>query len=197
MIEPVFATPIYKSDNCYEFTKEQLDCLSSLELMENRGNTVTKDKNIFNNPILSDLRNWCLANVNAFAEQLGKEKGVEFYITNSWYNKSKPHESHHSHMHPNSIFSAVLYVDGPDVPTFFYNNGAFANFTFYDKNKGNQFTANKVGIRNEPGRLVLFPSSLTHDVDTNRGNSDRHTISFNTFIKGKFGDYNDLTELTI
>jgi hypothetical protein len=74
-------------------------------------------------------------NVNAFAEQLGREEGVEFYITNSWYNKSKPHESHHSHMHPNSIFSAVLYVDGPDCPTFFYNNGAFANFTIYDKNK--------------------------------------------------------------
>ena len=76
MIEPIFATPIYKSDNCYEFTKEQLDCLSSLELMENRGNTVTKDKNIFDNPIFSDLKNWCLANGNAFAEQLGKVKRV-------------------------------------------------------------------------------------------------------------------------
>ena len=50
MIEPVFATPIYKSDTCYEFTKEQLDFLNGLEFMPNRGNTVTKDKNIFNNP---------------------------------------------------------------------------------------------------------------------------------------------------
>ena len=74
---------------------------------------------------------------------------------------------------------------------------SFNNFTFFDKVNGNPFTANKVGVLNEPGRLVLFPSYLHHEVDINKGNSDRYSISFNTFVKGKFGDNENLTELNI
>ena len=29
MIEPIFATPIYKSDNLYAFTEEEMNCLKS------------------------------------------------------------------------------------------------------------------------------------------------------------------------
>ena len=126
-----------------------------------------------------------------------KMKGAEFYITQSWFNKTVPNKHHHSHMHPNSIISAVLYVEGPNCPTFFYNRDSFNNFTFFDKINGNPFTANKVGVVNEPGRLVLFPSYLHHEVDINKGNSDRYSISFNTFVKGDFGDYENLTELKI
>jgi len=197
MIESIFATPLYKSDGYYSFSDKELKFLKSLEMMSNRGNEVTKDKHIFEHEELSQLKKWCEKNLNYFMENLGKMKGAEFYITQSWFNKTTPHKHHHSHMHPNSIISAVLYVEGPQCPTFFYNRDSFNNFTFFDKINGNPFTANKVGVVNEPGRLVLFPSYLHHEVDINKGNSDRYSISFNTFVRGEFGDYENLTELKI
>jgi uncharacterized protein (TIGR02466 family) len=197
MIESIFATPLYKSDNCYKFSDKELTFLKSLEMMDNRGNEVTKDKHIFDHDEMSQLKKWCEKNLNYFMENLGKMKGAEFYITQSWFNKTVPLKHHHSHMHPNSIISAVLYVEGPNCPTFFYNRDSFNNFTFFEKINGNPFTSNKVGVLNEPGRLVLFPSYLHHEVDINKGNSDRYSISFNTFVKGKFGDNENLTELDI
>jgi uncharacterized protein (TIGR02466 family) len=197
MIEPIFSTPIYKSNNLYQFSKDELDCLKSFKMIDNRGNEVTEEKNIFSSPKLSQLKRWCEANVNSFMDDLGKSEGAKLYVTQSWFNKTTPHNHHHSHMHPNSILSSVLYVEGPRSPTHFYKGDSFNNFSFFKKTEGNPYTANKVSVLNEPGRLVLFPSYLHHEVDTNKGNSDRYSISFNTFIKGEFGDYSNLTELKI
>lgn len=201
MIQAVFATPVYKSDNLYSLTKEQLDYLSKLQTIKNKGgNYLTTRKDIMDDESMKDFKHWCLLNVTAFAKSLGASDKTSFYITQSWMNKNPPHSYHHTHMHPNSIFSAVFYVEGVNSPTYFYrydDRSSFGNFTFYDKHKGNPFTANKVGVLNEPGRLILFPSSLVHDVDINKGNSNRKTISFNTFIKGEFGDYDELTKIKI
>ena len=50
---------------------------------------------------------------------------------------------------------------------------------------------------NEVGRLVIFPSSMVHDVDKNEGTKDRVTISFNTFIRGEMGDPENSNHLII
>ena len=202
MIQTIFATPIYKSDNLYNLSESELNVLNNLKMKPNRaGNEVSVEKEIFeNHKQLSELKKWCMKHVSFFAEQLGVDKNCEVYITQSWLNINPPKKGHHTHMHPNSIFSAVFYVEGVNSPTYFYrydDRSSFGNFTFYDKHKGNPFTANKVGVLNEPGRLILFPSSLVHDVDINKGNSNRKTISFNTFIKGEFGDYDELTKIKI
>ena len=36
MIDAVFATPVYKSDNLYKLTKEQLDYLQTLEMIKTK-----------------------------------------------------------------------------------------------------------------------------------------------------------------
>jgi hypothetical protein len=47
------------------------------------------------------------------------------------------------------------------------------------------------------GELLLFPSDLTHDVPTVTGDVERISISFNTFLVGKIGSNENLTELII
>ena len=59
------------------------------------------------------------------------------------------------------------------------------------------FTATKAGVMNEVGRLVIFPSSMVHDVDNNESNKDRVTISFNTFIRGEMGEPENSNHLII
>tara|TARA_B100000902_G_scaffold48017_1_gene55161 strand:+ start:289 stop:897 length:609 start_codon:yes stop_codon:yes gene_type:complete len=202
MIDAVFATPVYKSDNLYKLTNEQLDYLKTLEMIKNKGgNFLTTRKDIMNDESMKDFKHWCLLNVRAFAKQLGASERTSFYITQSWMNRNPPHSYHHTHMHPNSIFSCIYYVEGDKCPTYFYrydDRTSFGNFAFYENDKGsNAFTATKAGVMNEVGRLVIFPSSMVHDVDNNESDKDRVTISFNTFIKGEMGEPENSNHLII
>jgi hypothetical protein len=45
--------------------------------------------------------------------------------------------------------------------------------------------------------VILFSSRLTHMVEPNISNEKRYSIAFNTFVKGKLGDYRAVTELVL
>ena len=47
------------------------------------------------------------------------------------------------------------------------------------------------------GDIFLFPSSLSHAVETKQGENTRISLSFNVFIKGTVGSNHDLTELIL
>ena len=47
------------------------------------------------------------------------------------------------------------------------------------------------------GDIVLFPSSLTHMVETKEGDNTRVSLAFNVFIKGTIGNNKQLTELKL
>ena len=49
----------------------------------------------------------------------------------------------------------------------------------------------------ETGQLILFPSSLTHSVETKKGNNTRISLAFNTFVKGTIGNNTELTEIVL
>ena len=47
------------------------------------------------------------------------------------------------------------------------------------------------------GSLILFPSLLEHDVEKNRSDRVRTSISFNTYVRGVVGGRDKLTEVNI
>ena len=47
------------------------------------------------------------------------------------------------------------------------------------------------------GNIFLFPSSLTHMVETKQGENTRISLSFNVFVKGTIGNNKNLTELIL
>jgi hypothetical protein len=47
------------------------------------------------------------------------------------------------------------------------------------------------------GDIILFPSSLTHMVETKQGTNTRISLAFNVFIKGTIGNNKSLTELIL
>ena len=50
MIQTIFATPIYKSDNLYNLSESELNVLNNLKMKPNRaGNEVSVEKEIFEN----------------------------------------------------------------------------------------------------------------------------------------------------
>ena len=48
----------------------------------------------------------------------------------------------------------------------------------------------------ETGKIVLFPSYLTHQVTSKKGNNTRISLSFNIFLKGSLGSNKELTHMS-
>lgn len=123
--------------------------------------------------------------LNLYSKQFGYHK--ELQITNSWYNIQQPNSVLRMHVHPSSIFSAVLFIncDNESSHLFFHNPNMYISYLNsalegnVDYNMGVSayesfaFKANK-------GDLILFPSWLRHgsSEQINQG-QDRMTISFN------------------
>ena len=61
MIDAVFATPVYKSDNLYKLNEEQLQYLKTLEMIKNKGgNYLTTRKDIMDDKL------WKILNIGVY-----------------------------------------------------------------------------------------------------------------------------------
>jgi uncharacterized protein (TIGR02466 family) len=120
---------------------------------------------------------------------------VEFVVTQSWLNYTKEGEYHHKHAHPNSLISGVFYFDA-DLEKdriYFFNDGykqiKIPTDTF------NLYTSDSWFFQVKTGDIMLFPSSLTHMVESKKGDNVRTSLAFNVFPKGYIGHEEELTAL--
>ena len=117
-------------------------------------------------------------------------KELDFYITQSWLNITKPGEFAYPHFHDNSIISGVFYVSTIE------NDNILFSDPFYKMEglKLNNRTVCRFGVKDY--QLIIFPSWLLHGVELNESaKGDRISIAFNTFVKGNVGERDNNTEL--
>ena len=156
----------------------------------NISNNTSIDRFVLDNDELSDIKKVLTDSVNEyFKEIVNSDQGVELYITNSWINVTKNGESHQLHKHKNSILSAILYIDTceEDKVSFITEHDVFGNFSF-TSNRITDWNANLWTIQAETDKLVMFPSTLSHRVNTrpNTCTGTRISLSFNTWVEGMF-----------
>ena len=109
-------------------------------------------------------------------------------LGNMWANINYPNAYNKSHIHPNSLFSGVYYVKGSS------NSG---KLILRDPRPGAQLVLplrkniqkahhlwSQVFLEPVPGRAVIFPSWLWHEVEPNQSNEKRISISFNFIQEG-------------
>ena len=165
-------------------------------------NSASKNTYIFNNN-LKELEQFCERQIKQYVNKIiVPEKEFEFYITQSWLNLSKPGESHNVHFHPNSIISGVFYIateEDDDIqfqnPLHWPEPKGFFQILSESKNWWNSKDWTIPAIKNQ---LLLFPSWLRHRVLPNKNaRKDRISISFNTFVRGTFGNKIGKTELIL
>ena len=157
------------------------------------GNKISVDTKILDNSEFSDIKNILTEHVNNYFQEIVKPDDPEFklYITNSWLNLNNTNEMHHSHKHPNSIVSCVLYinVDTDDTITFLQPYESLfgnLNFSYAPNTDLNSFALTLPVVTN---KCIMFPSGLTHFV-TPRPTScqgTRISLAFNTWFKGTIG----------
>ena len=119
--------------------------------------TTYNNFNVLNFPILKNLK-------KQVTDILDDHK---LLLNNNWaalYNKG---DNHGIHNHFNSIYSGIIYLEGKKPsPTIFYSK----EFSKYFHN----FTKNTI---------LLFPSTVPHEVEALKKDEGRLIISFNTLRK--------------
>ena len=145
-----------------------------------------------------------LANIRAFIEEKLHEyvskimaSTDKLVITQSWLNKSKKGESHHEHVHPNSMISGVWYPQiHEQMPPIQFRTKHQRDVAL-QTTQFNTFNSATFMLPMKRGELLLFPSNLTHSVPVNVGEEERISLSFNTWPKGNMGDERSLTYLPL
>ena len=113
-------------------------------------------------------------------------KYEKFEITGCWANINPTGGINTPHTHPNNFLSGVYYVQtqaGADS-IFFSDPRPQASVVLPPTNKENIYSGNEASFDAKPGRMIMFPSWLTHGVPANRSDRDRISVSFNIMFPG-------------
>ena len=199
LIESLFSTPVYINNIDRDFTKNELDFVTDQKnyCEDNEGNTKTTDNYVLDKQELKDIKiflNECCQDY--LNRVISPQNNIELQITQSWLNYTEENQFHHPHAHPNSIISGVFYFD--------CNNDSikFSNPVFYQTIKPliknyNLWNSETWSFSTKKGKLLMFQSSLIHQVDIKKGTNTRTSLSFNTFYRGVVGSNVTLTELIL
>lgn len=198
VIFELFPTALGIFDINRALTKNELKFILSQKKVVNSGNTTSKDNNILNNIKLKSIKKFIEDSVQEYFANVYVPKNNTFLrITQSWCNYTEPGQYHHKHEHPNSFISGVFYPQA-NIETdkiFFYKSNYQQLKT--PTSQYNQYNSDSWWLEVCTGRLYIFPSHLTHMVETVQGNSTRISLSFNTFPVGNFGEDSSLTGLVL
>ena len=201
----LFSTPVLIAQYPLPYEKE-LEYIPELPCRrENKGgdagNTIhynrqSEDTFVLDNPLLSNIKAFIESKIYKFVKEV-MNSNSDMVITQSWINKSGKGESHHEHVHPNSMVSGVWYpVINEQLPPIQFRSKAQRDVSLQCE-KFNNFNSATFLLPMKMGELILFPSNLTHSVPANQSETERISLSFNTWCKGSLGDINSLTYLPL
>ena len=199
-INAIFPTPIYISKVNRKLTPLELKFVdkSKNDFYKNDGNITSNNNYILNEKPFANIKKELDLKVqDYFNKVISPANKITPYITQSWLNYTETNQYHHKHAHPNSLVSGVFYINchkEHDKIKFFNDNYKTIKLEVKDWNIWN---SESWWFPVKTGDIILFPSSLTHMVETKQGTNTRISLAFNVFIKGTFGKNKELTELIL
>ena len=197
-INGIFPTPIYISKLNRDITKKELSFIdkTKLDVYNNEGNKTSNDNYILNNKAFKNLKEELDLRVQDYFDKvISPANNITPYITQSWLNYTETNQYHHKHQHPNSLVSGVFYINCHEE----YDKIKFFNDKYQtikpEVKDWNIWNSETWWFTVKTGDVILFPSSLTHMVETKQGDNTRISLAFNVFIKGTVGNNKNLTEI--
>ena len=199
----IFPTPIYtvkRDSDLIPREEKEIEKIIKSGMYKNIGNSTSTNTYIFDEN-LKELKQFCEQHLNIYVNDIiNPKKGLDFYITQSWLNITKPGEFHQEHCHSNSMISGVFYISTvEDDKLHFVDPNLKEKGQIKFKLEGfNMWNSSHSFNRVNTNELILFPSWLSHRVEPNeKATTDRISLSFNTFVRGNLGNREDLTELIL
>ena len=187
----LFAIPLYRTIIGTP-TEVERDHLSRLEMTEGRHTALNSHNlRILDQIQLRELRGKIDLGIQEYMNHLGVDlEKISVNITTSWLNLYEKGDSTHQHSHSNSIISGVYYLEDCDetAPIQFHRAPGYVNLWPNTINlpikQHNALNIDVITVIPKAGELIMWPSHLSHSVPPNESDTQRHTIAFNTFVKG-------------
>ena len=184
----IFPIPIHQFDvNGFSEIKDELidyvyDCKKKDPKgvsLSNRGGWQSEGFEIINeDDVLQLFLINCLSNFPPIKESV-QLRGY------AWININKPGDYNIKHVHPTNNLSGVLWIKAPqnsgdiifDSPNVF--ESFLENKSYTDDFKKSCNIDDSYHFYPTEGRIIVFPSHLSHHVQENKSNEDRISVSFN------------------
>jgi uncharacterized protein (TIGR02466 family) len=199
-VQPLFAEPIFRMDMGDVITDKQIEFIKNLKMIRNPTNLISENLYIFEAPELRSIKEGVQKALDVFSKEvLGIPQRL--YVTQSWSLVNEPNVGMHTHAHSNSLVSGSLYfceLPSPPSRMVFNRHRVHQQIDLAPNADAKNIYNTPFNVltpkRNE---VVLFASDLTHMVEDNTSGQPRHSIAFNTFVRGKLGGYRKVTELVL
>ena len=199
-VQPLFAEPYFRTNIKDAISDEQIDFLRNLKMRQNKSNLISDNLYILEEPELKSINDAVQEALDVYA---GEVMGItqKLFVTQSWTLVNNPNIGMHGHSHSNSLISGSLYfceLPKPVASMIFDRHNTYQQLQLNpDPQKQNIFNTPLNVVTPKAGEVILFSSGLQHLVEPNTSNEPRYSIAFNTFIKGKLGEFRDVSELTL
>ncbi len=146
--------------------------------------TIGSPQALLEHPVFAPLLRAAHENVVAFANALKLDvQNQPPRIHECWFNRYQSNQSQEIHLHKNSVFSGIYYVQAPpgSGATLFYSPSCDV---MLDPRalEGTPLNAKVTGFKPQEGRMLLFRSHLRHSVLPGTVADDRVTIAFNAVM---------------
>jgi len=190
-VNPIFQTPLLFGELSGISDKLMLEdfilkCMRD-EHSEFKFSKSIQTGNIFDKKEITYLIEEIQRHVNAFSFDIMRYQ--EKYcaeISSLWGNLQPPGSYLYNHMHYNSVFSGVFYVnENDDFPETTFIRGDVASLS-PDVKDYTPFSQGSFSCRMKKDTLVIFPSWLRHEVPINKTDIDRFSMSFNVILRGNY-----------
>lgn len=196
IVHNLFPIPVGQFKLPRELTESEISFVKNQKTHKNMGNKTSDDSRLFENRELKEIADFCQQSVDEYLKRIyAPRNDVSLYFTQSWGNYTEPGQFHHKHAHPNSFVSGVFYIStDPEHDKIFFYKERFETLKLPTE-QFNLYNSDSWWFPVAAGDLYLFPSNLTHMVETTQSADTRVSIAFNTFLKGYIGQDDHLTGL--
>lgn len=199
-VHPLFAVPYFIADIGAAISDEQIEYIQNIKMVRNQDNLISENLYIFQDPKLASIKTAVQDVLDLYASEVMGIK-QQLYVTQSWSLINSPNVGMHGHSHSNSLISgSMYYCDLPDPVSnmIFERHNSYQQLELIPQaEKRNIYNTVANVVKPEKNKMILFPSGLQHLVEVNTSGVPRHSIAFNTFIKGRLGNYRDVSELSL
>jgi uncharacterized protein (TIGR02466 family) len=196
----IFPTPVYTSKLEKKLTASELKFIdkNKKNTYKNEGNLTSNNHYILNEKPFKELKLQLELRVDDyFNKVICSSDDIKPYITQSWLNYTEETQHHHNHAHPNSLVSGVLYLNSdPEFDKIVFIKSVYNGIKPSPK-EYNLWNSDSWYVPVKTGDIIMFPSSLTHMVESKKGSNTRVSLAFNVFIKGEIGEGKKLTKLIL
>ena len=190
-VDEIFPCSIFVKD--LDLDNQSLEKYALKLKTENQGGEIKSSQggfHSFNLPFLKEetltpLYNEVMNCLDEYKNHLQFKQNLKNKMDNMWIIINEENDYNMSHIHPGVVFSGVYYINAPENSGNLVFENPSAGYMQYDwsdeyKENFNRLNAETYIYTAITGRLLLFPSWLSHRVSTNLSNKTRIALSFNS-----------------